>query len=153
MTVNNELIKDFFNIFLRDIVKELEQDGHNSELMLLRTRCFREFINNNSVDINNNEPFILANNLSLINYANTFDLQKHYHNIANNSRYVSLTEYEKEREHQTNMSMKNYPNIPKDYNIHDVINSIGREDIPLLVHFFNTHTELFETFVKQFEDI
>jgi hypothetical protein len=129
-------IKYFFTSLLELVVRELENDGRNSDLTQCKIKYFTDFIYNNGNRILNNNEY-------LSNYICMFYLHGHNHNFFGKSEYYFLTDDQKEIARSYGSRQK-YSKIQMDYHIHDVINCIEMRDIPLLVQFFSKNIELFE---------
>jgi hypothetical protein len=129
-------IKYFFTSLLELIVRELENDGRNSDLTQRKIKYFTDFIYNNG-------NRILDNNEYLSNYICMFYLHGHNHNFFGKSEYYFLTDDKKEIARSYGSRQK-YSKIQMDYHIHDVINCVEMRDIPLLAQFFSKNIELFE---------
>lgn len=136
-------INKFFLDFLELIVRELENDSHNSDLTNHKIKYYSDFIYNNGKQIINNNEY-------LSNYSCTFHLHGHNHNFFGKAEYCFLSNAEKEiaRNHG---SRKKYNKIEMDYHIHDVVNCIETRDIPILVRFFSKNIGLFEELQKNIE--
>jgi hypothetical protein len=133
-------INYFFSSFLELIMRELENDDKNSDSTNHKITNFINFINNNG-------DILLENNEHLRNYASIFLLAKSNHNIFGKNEYCFLTDIEKENARKYGSRQK-YNRIPMEHHIHDSVNRIEAQDIPMLVRFFSKNIELFEELNK-----
>ena len=129
-------IQQFFLSILDTNAREIEIHGHDTDLTIRNNTNYRNFIDNHGKQL-------LNNNEHLSNYNRTFDLSSHNHNFFKNSKYSSLSENEQEIAKNYG-SRKKYNKIPMENNIHDVINYIESNRIPILVRFFSQNLDLFE---------
>jgi hypothetical protein len=136
-------ITNFFTSLLEIIVRELENDNHNSDLTYRKIKYFSDFIYNNG-------KRILDNNEYLSNYICMFYLHWHNHNFFGKAEYCFLSDSEKEIARSYGSRQK-YSKIQMDYHIHDVVNCVEKRDIPILVRFFSKNMELFEELYKNIE--
>ena len=137
MNLGRIIINNFFITFLRIIAQEINDKTYNSESTNRKIKYYTKFMYDNSSHIiHNNEP--------LSNYATTFNLIRHnHHKMATNPKYHSLTHEEKERA-RTSGSRKRYDKIPMENFIHDEIDFLEANTIPILSIFFNKNIMLFE---------
>ena len=133
-------INYFFTSFLELIVREFENDDKNSDLTNNKIKYFSDFINKNG-------DILLENNENLRNYGSMFNLQGYNHNIFGKTEYCFLTDIEKENARKYGSRQK-YNRIPMEHHIHDSVNCIESQYIPILVRFFSKNIDLFEELDK-----
>jgi hypothetical protein len=129
-------VKTFFLEFLELIMRELENNTCNSDLTNRKIKYYSDFIYENGKQILNNNDY-------LSNYISIFYLQAYNHNLFGKVEYCVLSDSEKMKE-RSHGSREKYSNIPMDYHIHDAVNCVKKQYIPILVDFFSKNIELFE---------
>ena len=138
------MAKDFFDDFLAEIMAELNtpMSRINSDKINKKINIFIDFL------INDCRYHDLKNGSPVSNYSHTFMIQLHNSNIK--SIYDKQTQ-----EEQTKMDNQGsrliHKLIPMSYNIHDYYDGIVRNDIPLLVDFFNENEYLFKELKMRME--
>ena len=138
------MAKEFFDNFLAEIMAELNKPMSriNSDKINKKINIFIDFL------INNCRYNDLKNGSPVSNYSHTFMIQLHNSNI--NSIYDKQTQEERNKMDNQGSRLI-HKLIPMSYNIHDYYDGIVRNDIPLLVDFFNENEYLFKELKMRME--
>lgn len=130
------MAQQFFYDFLSDIMLQLNRPQsriHNSEINA-KINAFIDFTSNDC------KNYCLNNGSPVSNYSQVFMIQCYNHEI--NSTYNKQTK-ERQFELDNQGSRAIHKLIPMRYNIHDYYDGIIRNEIPLLVKFFDENECVF----------